>query len=77
MLDRDAAMRPLVAHGADDAGLRIAPLDRLDAGGAAQRRVLARRRAATSRRADALPSASVPSAPRRFALDALTASGAR
>ena len=41
MLDRDAVMRQLVPHGADDPGLRISPLDRADAGGTAQRRCLA------------------------------------
>jgi len=40
MLDRDAAMRLLVRHGRDDAGLPVAPLDGADAGGPAQRRVL-------------------------------------
>ena len=39
MLDRDAAMRPLVLHGRNDAGLAIAPFDRADAGSAAQRRI--------------------------------------
>ncbi len=41
MLDRAAAVRALVAHRRDDAGLRIAPADDLDAGRFAQRRVAA------------------------------------
>ena len=39
MLDRDAGMRPLVVHGCDDRGLRIAPARGADAGDAAQRRL--------------------------------------
>ena len=38
MLDRDAGMRARVPHRRDDRGLRIAPRDRADAGGLAQRR---------------------------------------
>jgi hypothetical protein len=41
MLDRDAAVRAGMAHGGDDAGLLVAPFDRPDPGGAAQRRILA------------------------------------
>ena len=40
MLDRDAAMRTLVAHRRHDSGLAIAPLDGADACRAAQRRPL-------------------------------------
>src|SRR5437764_375589 len=40
MLDGDAAMRPLVLHGRDDAGLAVAPFDGADTGGAPQWRVL-------------------------------------
>ena len=39
VLHRAAAVRAVVAHGGDDAGLRVAPADDLDAGGIAQRRL--------------------------------------
>ena len=38
VFDRDAGVRALVRDGRDDADLTVAPLDRADAGGAAQRR---------------------------------------
>src|SRR6266478_8090844 len=38
MLDGDAVVRALVLHRCDDPGLRIPPFDRLDSGGAPQRR---------------------------------------
>ncbi len=41
MLNRDAAMRVLVRHGRDDAGLLVTPLDGADPGRLAQWRVLA------------------------------------